>query len=155
MNEPFPHAPIIAAAHAAGARVFIDAVALAPHQRIDIATLGCDALVTSPYKWYAPHSGVIWMQPDLLQSMPIFKVRPSEDNGPRRFETGMPNYEGIAGTLAATDYLMKPVRPERLHEALSRVLDGSDAPAGDVAPDETIPVELGGVTRFVQRSTVR
>ncbi len=99
--------PIIEAAHAAGARVFIDAVALAPHQRIDITALGCDALVTSPYKWYGPHSGVIWMDPDLLQSMPIFKVRPSEDNGPRRFETGMPNYEGIAGVEAAARFLME------------------------------------------------
>lgn len=101
------HAPIIAAAHAVGARVFIDAVALAPHQRIDITALGCDALVTSPYKWYAPHSGVIWMRPDLLQSMPIFKVRPSENIGPRRFETGMPNYEGIAGIDAAARFMLE------------------------------------------------
>ena len=100
-------APIIAAAHAVGARVFIDAVALAPHQRIDIATLGCDALVTSPYKWYGPHSGVIWMRPELLQAMPVFKVRPSEDNGPRRLETGMPNYECIAGVDAAAQFLLE------------------------------------------------
>ncbi|MBU6317816.1 MAG: aminotransferase class V-fold PLP-dependent enzyme, partial [Acidobacteria bacterium] len=58
--------PIIEAAHAVGARVFIDAVALAPHRRIDIQALGCDALVNSPYKWYAPHSGCLWVQPDLL-----------------------------------------------------------------------------------------
>ncbi|MEO6125695.1 MAG: cysteine desulfurase-like protein [Ilumatobacteraceae bacterium] len=101
------HAPIIAAAHAVGARVFIDAVALAPHQRIDIAALGCDALVTSPYKWYAPHSGVIWMEPELLQSMPVFKVRPSENNGPRRLETGMPSYEGIAGVEAAARFMLE------------------------------------------------
>jgi len=101
------HAPIIAAAHAVGARVFIDAVALAPHQRIDIAELGCDALVTSPYKWYAPHSGMIWIQPELLQSLPAFKVRPSQDNGPRRLETGMPNYEAIAGVEAAARFLLE------------------------------------------------
>ena len=99
--------PIIAAAHDAGARVFVDAVALAPHRRIDIAALDCDALVTSPYKWYAPHSGVLWMQPDLLQSLPIFKVRPSQDAGSRRFETGMPNYEGIAGIDAAAQFLLE------------------------------------------------
>lgn len=44
-------APIIDAAHAVGANVYIDAVHLAPHRSIDIAALGCDALVTSPYKW--------------------------------------------------------------------------------------------------------
>lgn len=54
--------------------------------------------------------------------------------------------------LHATDYLMKPVRPDRLAEAVRRVLE-TEAPQPD--EDETIPVELGGVTRFVQRSAVR
>jgi len=50
--------PIIAAAHNAGARVFVDAVHLAAHQPIDVASLGCDVLATSPYKWYGPHAGI-------------------------------------------------------------------------------------------------
>jgi cysteine desulfurase family protein (TIGR01976 family) len=99
--------PIIDAAHAAGARVFIDAVALAPHQGIDIAELGCDALVTSPYKWYAPHSGVLWVQPELLNDLPVFKVRPAHDEGPSRFETGMPNFEAIAGIEATARFLLE------------------------------------------------
>ncbi|MBI4883679.1 MAG: cysteine desulfurase-like protein [Actinobacteria bacterium] len=98
---------IIEAAHAVGARVFIDAVALAPHHRIDISDLGCDALVTSPYKWYAPHAGMLWMEPELLDELPVFKVRPSYDKGPRRFETGMPNYEAIAGVEAAARFLLE------------------------------------------------
>lgn len=99
--------PIIEAAHAVGARVFVDAVALAPHHRIDITALGCDAMVTSPYKWYAPHSGMLWCEPTLLQSLPVFKVRPSHDEGPSRFETGMPNFEAIAGIEAAARFLME------------------------------------------------
>ena len=99
------HAPIIEAAHAVGARVFIDAVALAPHKSIDVAALDCDALVTSPYKWYGAHSGVLWMQPELLDSLPLFKVRPAADQGARRFETGMPNFEAIAGVEAAARFL--------------------------------------------------
>lgn len=99
--------PIIDAAHAAGAKVFIDAVALAPHQRIDITELGCDVLVNSPYKWYAPHSGVLWCRPDLLQALPVFKVRPSHDEGPSRFETGMPNFEAIAGVEATAEFLIE------------------------------------------------
>jgi cysteine desulfurase family protein (TIGR01976 family) len=101
------HAPIIDAAHAVGARVYIDAVAWAPHHRIDIDALGCDALVTSPYKWYAAHSGVLWMQPDLLDSLPLFRVRPASSSGPRRFETGMPNFEAIAGVEAAARFLIE------------------------------------------------
>ena len=52
--------------------------------------------------------------------------------------------------LRAVDYLLKPVREERLREAVRRIVD--TAPP---APDEdTVPVELGGVTRFVNRSDV-
>lgn len=97
--------PIIAAAHAVGALVFVDAVALAPHLPIDVEALGCDAIVTSPYKWYGPHSGVAWMRPEMLESLPVFKVRAADDDCPRRFETGMPNYEAIAGVRAAARFL--------------------------------------------------
>ncbi len=106
------HAPIIEAAHAVGARVYIDAVAWAPHKPIDIASLGCDALVTSPYKWYGPHAGVLYMQPDLLDSLALFHVRPAASSGPRRFETGMPNFEGVAGVEATARFLME----EGLHQ---------------------------------------
>jgi cysteine desulfurase family protein (TIGR01976 family) len=99
--------PIIEAAHAVGAYVYVDAVHLAPHRRIDITDMGCDALVTSPYKWYGPHSGVLWMRPELLQSLPVFKVRPAADHGPSRLETGMPNFEGIAGIEAAARFLIE------------------------------------------------
>lgn len=100
-------APIIDAAHDAGALVFVDAVALTPHRRIDIATLGCDALATSPYKWYGPHAGVMWVRPELSDTLPSAKVRPAAATGPRRRETGMPNFEGIAGVEAAARFLLE------------------------------------------------
>ena len=53
--------------------------------------------------------------------------------------------------LNAADYLLKPIREERLRESVRRVCE-SDAATPD--PDATIAVELAGVTRFVQRSTV-
>ena len=99
--------PIIDAAHDAGALVYVDAVALAPHQAIDVAALGCDALVTSPYKWYGPHSGVLWMRPELRDDLPWAKVRPSPAAGPGKPETGMPNYEAIAGIEAAARFLLE------------------------------------------------
>jgi selenocysteine lyase/cysteine desulfurase len=37
----------------------------------------------------------------LLAALPAYKVRPAED----RWETGTQNHEGIAGTLAAVEYL--------------------------------------------------
>ena len=98
--------PIIRAAHDAGARVFVDAVHLAPHLPIDVGALGCDAITSSPYKWYGPHSGTLWVDPELLQSLPVLKVRPSHDDGPERFETGMPNFEALAGIEAAARFLL-------------------------------------------------
>lgn len=99
--------PIIAAAHAVGARVFIDAVALAPHRAIDVAALGCDAIASSPYKWYAPHAGMLWARPDLLAELPAYKVKPAPEQGPRRWETGMPNYEALAGIDATARFLLE------------------------------------------------
>ena len=52
--------------------------------------------------------------------------------------------------LNAVDYLLKPVREERLREAVRRIRDtGPAAP-----PEDKLAVELGGVTRFVTRSEV-
>jgi cysteine desulfurase family protein (TIGR01976 family) len=94
------------AAHAAGANVFIDAVHLAPHRRIDVGALGADALVTSAYKWYGPHAAAMWVRPDLLEALRPYKVRPAPDRGPARLETGTPNYEAIAALAAAARYLL-------------------------------------------------
>ena len=98
-----------------GARVFVDAVALAPHRRISIASLGCDALASSPYKWYAPHSGMLWVRPELLEELPAFKVKPAYDHGPRRWETGMPNYEALAGIEATARFLLE----EDMHKVMA------------------------------------
>ena len=63
--------------------------------------------------------------------------------------------------LRAVDYVMKPVREERLTEAVRRVDEArtvAAAPAAAATPgtdDESIAVELAGVTRFVKRSDVR
>jgi cysteine desulfurase family protein (TIGR01976 family) len=99
-------APIIAAAHAYGALVYVDAVHLAPHQRIDQAALGADVIATSPYKWYGPHAGVLCADPEVLARLPVAKVRPAADHGPRRWETGTPNFEAIAAVDAAARYLL-------------------------------------------------
>ncbi|HEY3510213.1 LytTR family DNA-binding domain-containing protein [Kribbella sp. NPDC051137] len=74
------------------------------------------------------------------------------------FVTAYDEHAVAAFDLEATDYVMKPVRQERLAEAVRRVVT-QGAPAALQTPDETddevIPVELAGITRFVQRSTVR
>ncbi|MGW0482422.1 LytR/AlgR family response regulator transcription factor [Nonomuraea sp. NPDC003214] len=58
--------------------------------------------------------------------------------------------------LEAVDYLLKPVRAERLSEAVRR-LEVASAPASpaEQGQDDVIPVELGGRTRFVPQQAVR
>ena len=99
-------APIIAAAHAVGARVLVDGVHLVPHAAVDLAALGCDAFLTSPYKWYGPHAGVLWLAPDLRDSLVPYKVRPAPDTAPERFETGTASFEAIAAIRAAAAFLL-------------------------------------------------
>ncbi len=57
--------------------------------------------------------------------------------------------------INAVDYLLKPVAAERVGEAVRRVVESHAQPVEAGPDDETIPVELGGVTRFVARSEVR
>src|SRR6476469_7855892 len=100
-------AAVVAAAHAAGARVLVDGVHLVPHVAVDIAELGCDAFLTSPYKWYGPHAGVLWLAPDLRDALTPYKVRPAPDAGPERWETGTPSFEAIAAIRAAAAFLLE------------------------------------------------
>lgn len=68
------------------------------------------------------------------------------------FVTAYEEHAVDAFELKAEDYLLKPVRPERLAEAVRRVCEGRAEPEPQV---DTIPVELGGVTKFVASSEVR
>jgi selenocysteine lyase/cysteine desulfurase len=83
----------------------VDAVQSAPHIPLDVQAIDCDFLLCSAYKFYGPHIGVLWGRHDLLASLPVYKVRPSDDRPPYRWETGTPSFETIAGVGAAIDYL--------------------------------------------------
>ncbi len=100
-----PVAEICRQARAAGAQVFLDAVHYAPHARIDVDEFGCDFLACSAYKFFGPHVGVLWGRRDLLESIPAYKVEPASNVLPEKWMTGTQNHEGIAGTLAAVEYL--------------------------------------------------
>ena len=92
-------------AREAGARVFVDAVHLAPHRGIQVEALHCDFLACSPYKFYGPHVGVLWVREQLLAEMDVPKLTPAPDQGPERFESGTVNAEAMAGTTAAVEFL--------------------------------------------------
>jgi cysteine desulfurase family protein (TIGR01976 family) len=97
---------IVAAAHTAGARISVDAVAAVPHRRLDLAALGADTLACSAYKWYGPHVGMLCGAPGVLPSLHPDKLMPSPDEAPDRFELGTLPFESLAGVTAAAEYML-------------------------------------------------
>jgi DNA-binding LytR/AlgR family response regulator len=61
--------------------------------------------------------------------------------------------------VGAVDYLLKPIRQNRLDEAVRRVADGvaatrpTETPSDDQDSD-VIPAELGGITQLVRRDSI-
>jgi cysteine desulfurase family protein (TIGR01976 family) len=113
---------IVEAAHKVGAMVYVDAVHYTPHHLPDVQALGCDFLVCSAYKFCGPHVGMAYIAPRWLQALRPYKVAPATDIGPGRFETGTLSFEGLAGVVAAIEYLAQwgteeaPLR-QRLQES--------------------------------------
>jgi cysteine desulfurase family protein (TIGR01976 family) len=99
-----PVEKIVKMAHDGGALVYIDAVQYAPHGPIDVQKLDCDFLISSAYKFFGPHSGILYGKRDLLEKLFAYKVRPATNKLPGKFETGTQNHEGIAGVLGAIEY---------------------------------------------------
>jgi cysteine desulfurase family protein (TIGR01976 family) len=117
---------IIAAAHRAGALVYVDAVHYAPHGPIDVKALDCDFLACSVYKFFGPHTGVLYGKYDLLETLPAYKVRPAPSLPPGKWETGTQSFESLAGVTAAVDYLAAlggsdGTRRERLAAAMRAI----------------------------------
>jgi cysteine desulfurase family protein (TIGR01976 family) len=111
-----------------GALSFVDGVHLAPHAPMDVAALGVDFFVCSPYKFLGPHCGVLAARPELLETLAPDKLLPSSDTVPERFELGTLPFELLAGTNAAVDFIADVSgtpgsRRERLLASMSDVED--------------------------------
>jgi cysteine desulfurase family protein (TIGR01976 family) len=98
-------AEVVRLAHGVGALAFVDAVHFAPHGLIDVRALDCDFLACSAYKFFGPHVGVLYGKREHLQRLRPHKLRACTEQLPDRWESGTQNHEGMAGTIAAIDYL--------------------------------------------------
>ncbi|MFT5783845.1 MAG: cysteine desulfurase family protein (TIGR01976 family), partial [Candidatus Krumholzibacteriia bacterium] len=98
-------AAVTRVAHAGGARVVVDGVALAPHRAVDVTALGVDWYVYSTYKVYGPHMAVLYGSNEAfaeLKGPNHFFV--AEDDLPYKYELGGANHESCAGLLGLGDY---------------------------------------------------
>jgi cysteine desulfurase family protein (TIGR01976 family) len=98
-------AAVGAAAKAAGAELFVDAVHFGPHGLIDVQAWNCDYAVCSGYKNFAPHMGFLWGRYDALCALPTFREDFIPDMPPYKIEVGTFPYENVAGMNAAVKYL--------------------------------------------------
>jgi cysteine desulfurase family protein (TIGR01976 family) len=118
---------VVQLARQAGALSFIDAVHYAPHGPIDVRALDCDFLACSVYKFFGPHVGCLYGKRAHLERLQPYKVRPASDTSPERWQTGTQNHEGLAGTVAAIEYIasLAPqqhgTRRERLLAAMTTI----------------------------------
>jgi cysteine desulfurase family protein (TIGR01976 family) len=113
--------------HQLGARIFVDAVHFAPHQLIDVRALDCDFLACSAYKFYGPHVGILYGRQELLAVLDFPKLEPAPNETPDRAETGTQNHEGIAGTMAAVNFLASLSEGGTRRERLETVFAFSEA----------------------------
>ena len=132
-------APIIAAAHAVGAVVVLDACQSVPHMPVKPRELGVDFLAFSGHKALGPTGvGVLWgryelldqLQPMLFGGSMIESVTMTSAtwaHPPKRFEAGVPNMAQAVGMAAGLKYL-SDIGLDRIHQwelALTeRALDG-------------------------------
>lgn len=99
-------ARVCSLAHSVGALAWVDAVHYAAHEPIDVAAIGADVLLCSPYKFCGPHLGMAYGRREVLESWRPYKVRPSPmDPLGRRFATGTMPFELLAGLNATFAYL--------------------------------------------------
>jgi cysteine desulfurase family protein (TIGR01976 family) len=98
-------AEVVRLTHGVGAMAFIDAVHFAPHGLIDVRALDCDFLACSSYKFFGPHLGVMFGKREHLQRLRPYKLRACTEQLPDRWESGTQNHEGMAGVIAAIEYL--------------------------------------------------
>lgn len=112
-----PVREIIKKAHAAGAKVLVDAAQAIQHIPIDVQELDCDFLAFSGHKIYGPTGvGVLYGKEDILNQMPpwqgggemIKEVRfekTTYNELPFKFEAGTPDFIGIVGLGEAIKYV--------------------------------------------------
>ncbi|HSM14452.1 MAG TPA: cysteine desulfurase [Thermoanaerobaculia bacterium] len=134
LGTVLPVAEIVARAHAAGARVLLDAAQSVPRLPLDVRALGCDFLAFSGHKAYGPSGiGVLWARSELLEAMPPYQggggmirtvsfEETTFEQPPRRFEAGTPAGPEAVGLGVALDWLDRLGR-ERVAAHEDRLLD--------------------------------
>ena len=97
--------PLLEQARSVGALTFVDGVHSVPHLLPAARAMGCDFLACSPYKFYGPHAGAMYVAAEMLDALDVPRLPCAPQSAPERFETGTQNHEALAGVTATVDFL--------------------------------------------------
>ena len=86
------------------ARVFVDAVAYAPHHISDLKALGVDGYAFSLYKVFGPHQGLLYVNRDLHKELTSQAHYFNCGNPAKDFNPAGPQHAQIAGCAGVLDY---------------------------------------------------
>ena len=112
-----PLEEIIAASHATGAKVLVDAAQGVPHSTVDFATFGADFMAFSAHKMCGPTGiGALLVQPAAFEEMQPFMgggdmietvtiERSTYQTNEHKFEAGTPRIAEAIGWSAALDWM--------------------------------------------------
>ena len=90
--------------HEAGAWIYVDGVASAPHRPVDVSGWDLDFFVFSTYKTFGPHMAALYGKREILLRLPSPNHFFLGNTLPLKFELGTPNLEGAAALLGVRDY---------------------------------------------------
>ncbi len=114
-----PVKQLVAAGHAVGAVVMVDAAQAAPHMAMDVQEWDCDFTTFSGHKMLGPTGiGILYGKRHLLEAMPPFMgggdmirrvtlEKSTWNDLPWKFEAGTPGIAESIGLGAAIDYLQQ------------------------------------------------
>lgn len=123
-------------AHDAGALFVVDAVHHVCHGPTDVRAIAADALVFSGYKLFSRHGSFLYLRPDLVETLWPYKVDPSPNHGPEKWEWGTRDqamFAAIEGAIIHLATLGAPVgtavakpgapRSARLRQSMEAIED--------------------------------
>ncbi len=90
--------------HAAGAHAVVDGVSYAPHGLPDIPALGADIYLSSLYKVYGPHQGLMTVRRPLLERLANQSHYFNEDNLRAKLTPAGPDHAQISAANGIVDY---------------------------------------------------
>ena len=123
--NPIPD--VAESAHRVGAMLVVDGVSWAPHAAIDVDRLGCDVYLSSAYKTWGPHQGLMWTRAGLADELANQGHFFNSATPTARLTPAGPDHVAVAALAGIVDYY------DDLHRHHFGPAGAGSTPAGRIA----------------------